>query len=1192
MDGQKPYRYGWKIHLTLPHDPEDPGTKKVVHFCKERGLLHKVGEGGRMEEGKGVTIYVGSRDRLENIAHAIHSAGLAPIEAMGEVLETDTRVIGNVWARFDPHDLHLNEGMQIRPFHKYGARGISFQTSPIIFYDPASRIIELAPEFIDNKGQVYEFIHHKPSTVTQERMLELSHRAHIAIFGDFYTGSTDATRAWQKSLGKFSTAESDQGYMRALRPLGFWHKVGEIPSKYISGSVDQVLQNLSQHNDMNWFQSAVPTLKEYLSGKGLRVTVSERWGDTLKNRVIGGSVTENAPAEFQMDALRRAAVERIKFFEQALADLGIRVRMGAELEFVPLNEQGFPEPNLLDENGLTRQLRQFIPTIERVHREPGSQVVYELVTGPNRHMPGTGLADASPLATADTLAGFKEAVQANAPRWGLSGVSFAPAVAAGGFSEKNGTHLNISLWSADGVKNLFYDPSGKETTDLQRHVIDALIRSHAEGTAAYLPHPSSYTRLAPLRIDYAKLYGALLVGPNRAGHMPNKGADFSYAIGQIQSVKETQEIPVNSVASRYGGGIFERFTGLLDWIYYGPNRSSMIGWEKPDQYRIESRLAGADIDPYVLVAMELGAAYEAVIKHVRPYNSDRPIDLAKEKVINVGDKEIVVDIHNGKFDSVPLPRDLDTARNQIVSNERLRGLLGDDFYHGIIAYTDPENHPDRRNIGHHSDLRATGRQHEVQHSMAKLSETIPLITTIHDVVNKTDSPVRAPEERGFRSVWWGKAISGIAEVTGRPNLALHSPEGALPQHLITSRLAIQSGASNGLGVAMGMYGLYQKFNEIDGTFQQDIESADAVRRAGAVTSVALDGANILAGAVSTADDMTTVRTSSAAPRIPAVHPVAPPVSAPAAPIAAATPPPAPSAPASSAAADDAARLARTGGQVEQAVAQGARGSTMHAAGRMAGRAAIPLAVAAGGAETFVAVRAGDRERATGAVGGTLGGIFGGLAVGAGAGALMGAATGSVVPGVGTITVGVVAGVAGGIGGAIVGEQAAQRYASRAIGWLTGIDRKIRDAMKDLDPRLRPFLDANHDGTVSINEVHALLARGNLGAISRIDANGDGTLSGAELNQALTSVVIDQALSATLPDLRANGLGGEAGSQPGNLTLAELKAAFPEGFDFLNFITSNNGRISASEIIQALHASAPPTTPPVPSPQPSVSAGVQ
>lgn len=278
--------------------------------------------------------------------------------------------------------------------------------------------------------------------------------------------------------------------------------------------------------------------------------------------------------------------------------------------------------------------------------------------------------------------------------------------------------------------------------------------------------------------------------------------------------------------------------------------------------------------------------------------------------------------------------------------------------------------------------------------------------------------------------------------------------------------------------------------------------------------------------------------------------------------------------------------------MEQAVAQGARGSTMHAAGRMAGRAAIPLAVAAGGAETFVAVRAGDRERATSAVGGTLGGIFGGLAVGAGAGALMGAATGSVVPGVGTITVGVVAGVAGGIGGAIVGEQAAQRYASRAIGWLTGIDRKIRDAMKDLDPRLRPFLDANHDGTVSINEVHALLARGNLGAISRIDANGDGTLSGAELNQALTSVVIDQALSATLPDLRANGLGREAGSQPGNLTLAELKAAFPEGFDFLNFITSNNGRISASEIIQALHASAPPTTPPVPSPQPSVSAGMQ
>jgi hypothetical protein len=431
-------------------------------------------------------------------------------------------------------------------------------------------------------------------------------------------------------------------------------------------------------------------------------------------------------------------------------------------------------------------------------------------------------------------------------------------------------------------------------------------------------------------------------------------------------------------------------------------------------------------------------------------------------------------------------------------------------------------------------------------------------------------------------------VSGVPQVN----------EETLPMFARTQRLAIQSAGNNGIGVAMGGYGLYHKLNETDGTFQQDMESTDAIRRAGAVTSITLDGANIVAGALSTADDMATVRTSSAAPRIPAVQPVTAPIaaSAPIAPapspnpVTAATQPPAPSTSASTAT-DDAARLARAAGQAEQAAAQGAKGTAMHAAGRIANRAAIPLAVAAGGAETFVAVRAGDRERATSAVGGTFGGIVGGFAVGAGAGALMGATTGSVVPGAGTIVVGVVAGVAGGIGGAIVGEQAAQRYASRAIGWLTGIDSKIQEAMRNLDPRLRPFLDVNHDGSVSVDEVHALLKRGNVASISRMDTNGDGKLSGAELNQALTSAVVDQALSATLPDLRANGLGAEIGRQNGNLTLAELKAAFPEGFDFLNLITSKNGRVSATEIVEALHANAPPSTPPVPSPQPSASAGV-
>ena len=278
---EKPYRYGWKIHLTLPHDLEDARTKEVVEFCKERELVHKVGTGGFMEDGKGVTIYVGSRDNLEQVSHELHSRGLAPLEAMGEVLETDHKVVGNVWARFDPHDLQLEEGTQIRPFHKYGARGISYQTSPIMFYDPASKRIAVAEEFIDGAGQIRNFIINEPTTTTQERMLKMSHRAHVAIFGDYYTGSTGETRQWQSSLGNFATDEASQATIRKLRPLGFWHTVGEIPDHHLQGSVGDVLENLAKTNDMNWFKSAILTLKEYVSGKGLSVAISERWGDIL-----------------------------------------------------------------------------------------------------------------------------------------------------------------------------------------------------------------------------------------------------------------------------------------------------------------------------------------------------------------------------------------------------------------------------------------------------------------------------------------------------------------------------------------------------------------------------------------------------------------------------------------------------------------------------------------------------------------------------------------------------------------------------------------------------------------------------------------------------------------------------------------------------------------------------------------------
>jgi len=273
-------------------------------------------------------------------------------------------------------------------------------------------------------------------------------------------------------------------------------------------------------------------------------------------------------------------------------------------------------------------------------------------------------------------------------------------------------------------------------------------------------------------------------------------------------------------------------------------------------------------------------------------------------------------------------------------------------------------------------------------------------------------------------------------------------------------------------------------------------------------------------------------------------------------------------------ADDAARV------TEEATAA-VNAAKFGKIGRIAGRAAIPLAVAAGGVATYAATRAGDRDRASGAIGGTVGGILGGIAVGAAAGAVIGGTAGSVVPGIGTVAVGVVAGIAGGIGGAFVGEAAAKRYASSAVGWLTGVDGKFEQAMKGLNPRLQAFMDQNHDRKRDVEDVHHILKRAGLDSIDKIDTNHDGKLSSAELNSALTGVIIDKELGEKLAELNAKSWGKVVGNKDGKLTLNELKAALPKGLDLLSLDKDHNGDISGREITDALIAARPPATPAVP-----------
>lgn len=562
-----------------------------------------------------------------------------------------------------------------------------------------------------------------------------------------------------------------------------------------------------------------------------------------------------------IETLRHSALERIVFFEkQLLSEYGIRVRTGAELEFIPLNEQGLPQANLLDEAALTKGLRNSIPNIERVHRESDfSQVQYEFVSGPNSSIAGTGLRDASPSSTAETVVAFKDAISANAKDWGMGGVSFTPRLPVDNGNAHNGFHLNLSLWDGDGQKNLFYE-KGKNTTDLQRHVMDAMIHTHGEGTVGYVPYSNSFDRINTTNtneISTNTIANIFTTVPNSAGHVPNKGIDVGTWANGVMDMVLNKPFTIGSIASRHGSSNpFNLTMSLGEYVAFGSVRSSLIGWEKPHQYRLESRLAGADADPYVVTAMEMASIYDAAKNHLRPYDASKPINKKTEQLLNIGDRQFVVDKHNGKFASTPLPKSIEEARDSLAQSDRLRVLLGEDLYHGIIAYSDPLNHPDRASAAPKRDHKTNPKSEAIYAESAEYVKTHAIIpdyktgitTTINDSFQNLPSPIRPKSERGKLSLTTeivqtveriGHASSFVA--TESINGASHTINKIL-SHPATAKV---SAASGGVGVGLGVYGLSEKLGK-NGTYNKDVETHEILTKSG----VAADVGAIGAGAVS------------------------------------------------------------------------------------------------------------------------------------------------------------------------------------------------------------------------------------------------------------------------------------------------------------------------------------------------------
>jgi glutamine synthetase len=154
-----------------------------------------------------------------------------------------------------------------------------------------------------------------------------------------------------------------------------------------------------------------------------------------------------------------------------------------------------------------------------------------------------------PLKAADDAVFFKRIVKGIAQKHGLAASFMAKPY---GHCSGNGLHVHMSLLDADG-RNVF-DDATEHGTEMMRHAVGGLLTGMADSTLVFAPHYNSYRRLRP-----------------------NSYAPTNVAWGYENRM----------VAVRIPGG-------------------------SPSARRIEHRVAGADANPYLVMAVVLGAALEGI----------------------------------------------------------------------------------------------------------------------------------------------------------------------------------------------------------------------------------------------------------------------------------------------------------------------------------------------------------------------------------------------------------------------------------------------------------------------------------------------------------------------------------------------------------------------------------------------------
>lgn len=162
---------------------------------------------------------------------------------------------------------------------------------------------------------------------------------------------------------------------------------------------------------------------------------------------------------------------------------------------------------------------------------------------------------ADPLKAADDTWLFKMLVKGIARSYGFAASFMAKPYEA--FSG-NGMHMHFSILTADG-RNIF-DDGGELGTPALRHAVAGCLRAMPGSTLLFAPHENSYDRLVP------------------NAHAP---------------------------------------TGI-GWAYENRTAAIRIPSGPPRSRRIEHRVAGGDVNPYLTIAAILGAALDGIQDGLEP----------------------------------------------------------------------------------------------------------------------------------------------------------------------------------------------------------------------------------------------------------------------------------------------------------------------------------------------------------------------------------------------------------------------------------------------------------------------------------------------------------------------------------------------------------------------------------------------